>query len=151
MTQAKITLREVTKETFRPIAKLSVADDQKNFVAPNAFSIAEASFEDEAWYRAIYADDTPIGFAMLFEDFEKAEYGLWRFMIDKEHQGKGYGRAALQLVIDRIKAHPKATKMDLHVVPENAGAIKLYTSMGFKPTGKVEWGEDQYELVFSDQ
>lgn len=148
MTQPKVTLQEVTADTFRTIAKLSVADDQKNFVAPNAFSIAEASFSDEAWFRAIYADETPVGFVMLFENHEKAEYGLWRFMIDQEHQGKGYGRAALQVIIDRIKSHPNATKMDLHVVPENSDAIKLYTSMGFKPTGKVEWGEDQYELEF---
>lgn len=148
MTQAKITLREVTKETFRPVAKLSVADDQKGFVSNNAFSMAEASFEDEAWYRAIYAGDTPVGFAMLFEDDEKGEYGLWRFMIDQEHQGKGYGRAALELIIKRIKNHPNATKMELSVVPENSGAIKLYTSMGFKDTGKVEWGECVYELAF---
>lgn len=151
MTQPKVTLQEVTADTFRTIAKLSVADDQKNFVAPNAFSIAEASFSDEAWFRAIYADDDPVGFAMLFENHEKAEYGLWRFMIDKEHQGKGYGRAALQVIIDRIKSHPNATKMELSVVPENVGAIGLYTRMGFAPTGKVEWGEDVYELVFSDQ
>ena len=61
MNQTKITLRDVTQETFRSVAKLSVADDQKNFVAPNAFSIAEASFSDEAWFQAIYADETPVG------------------------------------------------------------------------------------------
>lgn len=148
MTQEKITLREVTKETFRSIARLSVADDQKEFVASNVFSMAEASFEEEAWYRAIYADETPVGFAMLFENHDTAEYGLWRFMIDKEHQGKGYGRAALQLVIDRIKSHPNATKMELSLEPENEVAIKLYTSMGFVDTGRVEWDENVYELVF---
>ena len=151
MTQPTVHLREVTKETFRAIAKLSVADDQKNFVANNAFSMAEASFEEEAWFRAIYADDTPVGFAMLFENFEKGEYGVWRFMIDQEHQGKGYGRAALQLLIDRVKGHPNAKSMELSVVPENAGAIKLYTNMGFVDTGRVEWGENVYELVFSEQ
>ena len=149
MTQPNVTLREVTKETFRAIAALSVGDDQKGFVANNAFSMAEASFEEEAWYRAIYAGDTPVGFAMLFENFEKGEYGVWRFMIDKEHQGKGYGRAALQLLIDRVKGHPNAKAMELSVVPENAGAIKLYTSMGFVDTGRVEWNENVYELVFS--
>ena len=148
MTQEKITLQEVTKETFRTIAGLSVAEDQDGFVASNAFSMAEASFEEQAWYRAIYAGETPVGFAMLFEDHAKAEYGLWRFMIDKKHQGKGYGRAALELIIDRIKGHPNATKMELSVVPENKGAIKLYTSMGFVDTGRVEWDENVYELVF---
>ena len=144
MNQTKITLRDVTQETFRSVAKLSVADDQKNFVAPKAFSIGEASFSDEAWFQAIYADETPVGFAMLFEDFEKAEFGLWRFMIDKEHQGKGYGRAALELIIERVKNHPNATKMELSVVPENIGAIKLYENMGFVDTGRVEWEENVY-------
>ncbi|MEM8860508.1 MAG: GNAT family N-acetyltransferase [Chloroflexota bacterium] len=148
MTQAEVKFREVTKETFRPVAALSVADDQKNFVSNNAFSMAEASFEEGAWYRAIYADDTPVGFAMLFINEEKAEYGLWRFMIDKEHQGKGYGREALQLVVDHIKSFPNATKMELSVVPENKGAIKLYESFGFKDTGRVEWDENVYELIF---
>lgn len=148
MSQPEVTLREITKDTFRAIAALSTADDQKGFVSGNAFSMAEASFEEEAWYRAIYADDTPVGFAMLFEDHEKNEYGLWRFMIDKEHQGKGYGRAALLLLIDRIKNYPKAKVMELCVVPENAGAIKLYTSMGFVDTGRVEWNENVYELKF---
>ncbi|MEM9777291.1 MAG: GNAT family N-acetyltransferase, partial [Chloroflexota bacterium] len=137
-----------TKETFRPIAGLSVADDQKGFVANNAFSMAEASFEEEAWYRAIYAGDTPVGFAMLFVNEEKAEYGLWRFMIDKDQQGKGYGKAALQILIDHVKTFPNATKMELCVVPDNAGAIKLYESFGFKDTGRVEWDENVYELEF---
>lgn len=149
MAKSNITLRKVTKENFRAVAKLSVADDQKNFVANNAFSMAEASFEEEAWFRAIYAGDTPVGFAMLYEDYEKCEYGLWRFMIDKNHQGQGFGKAALQLLIDRVKALPNATEMDLHVVPENEGAVRLYKEFGFVATGKVEWGEDQYKLDFA--
>ena len=70
MTQSTVTLREVSKDNFRAIASLSVAEDQKNFVANNAFSMAEASFEEEAWFRAIYAGNTPVGFAMLFENHE---------------------------------------------------------------------------------
>lgn len=78
MTQSIVTLREVTKETFRAVAALSVAEDQKGFVSNNAFSIAEASFEKEAWFRAIYVADEPVGFVMTYEDPEKAEYDLWR-------------------------------------------------------------------------
>lgn len=148
MPQSIVTLREVTKETFRTIAALSVADHQKGFISNNAFSMAEASFEEEAWYQAIYANDTPVGFAMLFENHDKNEYGVWRFMIDKEHQGKGYGRAALQLLIDRIKSYPDSKSVELSVVPGNVGAIKLYTSMGFVDTGRVEWNENVYELKF---
>lgn len=150
MTQSTVTLREVTKDTFRTIAALSVTDDQKGFVANNAFSMAEASFEKEAWFRAIYADDDPVGFVMTYEDPEKAEYELWRFMIDQNHQGKGYGRQALRLIIDRLKAMPNAAEMMLHVVPENGSAARLYEQFGFVATGKVEWGENEYKLIFNE-
>ena len=148
MSSEQVTLREITKENFRAVAALKVADHQSNFVANNAFSIAEARFEDEAWFRAIYADEVPVGFAMLFEDESKGEYGLWRFMIDGKYQGKGYGKAALQLLIDRIKGYPNATKMELSVVPENEAAAAFYKRFGFVDTGRVEWNENVYELKF---
>ena len=66
-----VTLREITKSTVRTVSLLDVAPGQEGLVAPNAFSIAQAHFHPEAWFRAIYADETPIGFAML-EDWSQA-------------------------------------------------------------------------------
>ena len=62
---AKITLREINNENFRAIFRIRVKPKQEQFVAPNVQSIAEAHFTDEAWFRAIYADDEPVGFVML--------------------------------------------------------------------------------------
>jgi diamine N-acetyltransferase len=95
-----VTLREVNKHNFRKIFRLRVQPEQEQFVASNTQSIAEAHFSDEAWFRAIYADDEPVGFVMLSLAPEKAEYFLWRFMIDAKHQVCGYGRKSLELVID---------------------------------------------------
>ena len=61
-----VTLKEVTRETLRAVCKLDAGDGATQ-VAPNAVSIAEASFYDEAWFRAIYEDDTPVGFVMLYD------------------------------------------------------------------------------------
>ncbi|MEH6587072.1 MAG: GNAT family N-acetyltransferase [Halioglobus sp.] len=55
---------------------------------------------------AIYADDQAIGFVMLELDPGKAQYYLWRYMIDKQHQGHGYGRQALELVIEFVRRQP---------------------------------------------
>ena len=66
-----VTLREISRSTVRTICMLDVAPGQDRLVAPNAFSIAQASFHPEAWFRAIYADETPVGFAML-EDWSVA-------------------------------------------------------------------------------
>lgn len=86
---AVVELREITATTVREICRLAVARDQHRFVAPNAVSLAEATFSAEAWPRAVYADDVPVGFAMLSLDEAKAEYWLWRFMIAAPFQRQG--------------------------------------------------------------
>lgn len=141
---AVIALCEITKETLHPILKLEVVEHQKNFVAPNAVSIAQAYFEPEsAWFRAIYADETPVGFVMVDDDPENEEYGLWRFMIDQRYQGLGFGRRALQLVIEHIKTRPGAKEFFTSCVPGDGSPCPFYEKMGFVYTGEV----DDDELV----
>jgi diamine N-acetyltransferase len=77
-------------------------------VASNAESIAEAYFSKEAWFRAVYADETPVGFVMLHDDPREHRYYLWRFMIAGGHQGKGYGRRAMELLIEHVKTRSGA-------------------------------------------
>jgi diamine N-acetyltransferase len=105
---AKVSLREITRETVKSILDLGVSKEQERFIASNARSSAEAYFAEEAWFRAIYVDETPVGFVMISDVPEKAEYYLWRFMIDAKYQGRGYGRCALKLVIEHVKTRPNA-------------------------------------------
>ena len=74
--EAKVSLREMTAQTVRDICDLSVALGQERFVAPNSVSIAEAYFSEKAWFRAIYADETPVGFLILYDDPQKPEHHL---------------------------------------------------------------------------
>ena len=67
-----VTLKEITEKTLSPILKLEVTKEQLQFVAPNAVSIAQAHFSDKAWFRAIYAGETPVGFAVT-SDLPAAE------------------------------------------------------------------------------
>ncbi len=78
----------MTSQTVEDVCALSVAPGQERFVAPNAVSIAEAYFCKKAWFRAIYADETRVGFLMLHDDPQKGEYHLWRFMIAQSHKAK---------------------------------------------------------------
>ncbi len=140
--QATVSLREVTAETVRAVCNLQVAEHQRHFVAPNAISIAEAYFEQEnAWFRAIYADETPVGFLMLDDDPANAEYNLWRFMIDERYQGLGYGRAALELLIAHARTRPGATELFTSCVPGEGSPCPFYERMGFVYTGAVDDGE----------
>jgi diamine N-acetyltransferase len=136
-----VTLREVTEETLESILKLQVAEDQERFVASNAKSIAQACFSDDAWFRAIYAGDTPVGFVMLSLDEEKPEYWIWRFMIDKEYQRKGYGSKALAQVIEHVKGLPEPNEIVLSYTPGEGEPAPFYRKLGFVDTG--EWEEEE--------
>ena len=132
-----VTLREVTKDTFHIICNLSVTDDQKDFVAPNAYSLAEALFNEQAWFRAIYADEIPVGFLMLDDQPEKPEYYLWRFMIDSRYQKMYYGRKALNLLIEHVKTRPGATELLTSVEQAEGGPQGFYEKSGFSLTGEI--------------
>ena len=141
-----ISLQEITQETLWPILKLEVSDKQNHFVASNAVSIAQAHFSDHAWFRAIYANETPVGFVMLYIDEEKPEYELWRFMIDKNYQGKGYGNRALEQVIDYVRTLPDAREMFTSYVPGDGNPGPFYRRLGFIETGEVEHDENVMRL-----
>ena len=143
---AEVTLREVTADTVRAVCRLQVGPGQERFVAPNAVSIAQAYFEPKAWFRAIYAGEEPVGFVMLYDDPEKPEYYLWRLMVAGDHQRRGHGRAALGLVVDRVRSRPGARELLTSCVPGDGGPRPFYEALGFAATGEVHDGEEVLRL-----
>jgi diamine N-acetyltransferase len=114
-----------------------VSEEQKHLVAPNAVSIAQAYFEPKAWFRAIYADDTPVGFVMLYDDPDEPEYYLWRFMIDERYQKMGFGKRSLDLLIEYVQGLPGAHELKLSCVPGEHGPEPFYRKYGFSLTGRM--------------
>jgi diamine N-acetyltransferase len=145
-----VTLQEVTRKNLNEILDLKVTSEQENFIASNAVSIAQAHFYAEVtWFRAIYADETPVGFVLLDDDPVESFYKLWRFMIDARFQRFGFGKCALQLVIKYIKTRPGAKVLLTSCVPGEGSPEEFYKKTGFVPTGEMdEDGEVilQYEL-----
>ncbi len=138
----EVSLREVTKETLRDITGLKVSPDQERLVATNAESIAEAYFSpDIAWFRAIYADDAPVGFVMLEDNAAKEHYYLWRFMIDARYQKRGIGQRALELLFGYVKTRPGARVLYTSCVPGEGSPGPFYEKMGFVYTGEEDDGE----------
>ena len=147
MEYEEVSLREITADTVRAICELEVAPEQRGYVAPNAVSIAQAHFSPEAWFRAIYAGEEPVGFVMLSVDTEAQSHYLWRFMIASEHQGRGYGRRALDLVVEHVRSLPGARELASSFVPGDAGPRDFYLAYGFEETGEVEGGEHVIRLA----
>lgn len=145
----KVKLRDVTAKNWRAVARLELSPDQQDLVADNLYSIAESKFDPTAHPRAVYADGEPVGFLMydVSDEGKKREALIYRFMIDRRHQGKGYGRAALELAIDEIRAMPKVRKVSISYMPDNAVAKAFYASLGFVEAGVDEDGEMMAELA----
>ena len=149
-----VTLREVTADTVRAVCQLEVGPEQRGLVAPNSLSIAQAYFEPAAWFRGVYAGETPVGFAMLYDPTRTStpEAGhdtclLWRFMIDHRHQRRGYGAAALDLLVARVRSLPGIKRMKTSYVPKPGNALPLYERAGFRATGEMDEDEVVLELT----
>ena len=161
-----ITLKPITGVNFEEVLKLRASEE---FVAPNAYSLAEAycdlkeAVENGEQYRqhrysvpfAILNDETIVGFLKTgYEDGEDINaggdiYWLGRFMIDEKHQGKGYGKAAMTVFIDWVRSKPHGYEVKYiytSVVPNNHIAAKLYERVGFVKTGIQFHGEDLMRL-----
>jgi len=151
----KVTLKRITRRNLGAVLRLKVKPKQEFLVATNAKSIAQAHFYREAWYRAIYFGNTPIGFVLLVDTTVKYKHikqknptlYIWRLMIDRKYQGKGYGREAMELVINHLKTRPNAKEVTLHHEQTDGNAGEFYEKLGFKLTGKVEHNELERKLI----
>jgi diamine N-acetyltransferase len=139
----EIGLREITEETVFRICSLSatLSERQQRMVKPNAVSIAQAHFSDHAWFRAIYAGETPVGFVMLHVDPTRHEYHLWRLMVARPHQRKGYGKRAMEHVVEYVKSQPGAAELLTSYEPIDDGPGGFYRQLGFEPTGEMDEGQ----------
>lgn len=145
-----VDFRAIHRENFYPLLKMDPGDDGK-FVASNAISLAEAwlYYERRDTHPfAVYHGEELVGFMMVHEDREKRVLDLWRLAIAKEHQGKGYGTAALRKLIPLARDSGKYTCLAIGYMEGNHRAKHIYETLGFHPTGVVEDGEIIMRLDF---
>ena len=149
-----IELRPVNRDTVCIIGGLKVSPDQCDFVAPNFVTLAQGVYEGGAYPLGIWNGETPVGFLSVIDMREsaRADEGndresayLWRFMIAADHQGCGYGRAALARLFLWIR-HRGLARVYVSCVPENGVGLKLYEGAGFQRTGRMPSGEIELRL-----
>lgn len=136
-----VTLQPLTRENLWPVVELKVHPEQENFVAPNIDSIANTYVEPSFVPLAVYAGDDLVGFAMYGQHPDTGAWWVIRLMIALEHQGRGYGRAAMEAVIATMVERTNCAEIVTSFVPGNTVAAALYESLGFRPTGEIEDGE----------
>lgn len=152
-------LKKINRKNVGEILKLEVFDNQKSFVATNNISIIEAYIaiveNGHVFTFGIYNDDAPVGFLMIGFDVNsdeegvpriaKGNYNIWRLMIDKKFQGKGFGKKAIELALEFINTFPCGTAKYcwLSYESDNDVARQLYQSVGFVETDE----KDEEEIV----
>ena len=134
-------LTDVTEDNWLDVAALSVADDQKSFVAPPVGILARGYVYRDCGGRVIVIenDGAVIGVALVreFTD-EPLGYDLQQFLIDRRYQGRGYGAAALRLILDTLRREGHYDRVEVCVKKADAGAIRLYEKSGFVDSGYVD-------------
>jgi diamine N-acetyltransferase len=140
-----IELREITKDNLDDVLSLDVSEHQKGYVSSTAASLAQAYVYRETTFPfAVYADNTLVGFIMLGYYQARNQYTLWKFLIDKKYQNKGYGKEALKQGIQYLQNTFHVKEIYTGVSIGNELAKHVYKSLGFEETGLVE--DDMEEL-----
>lgn len=149
---SRVALREVTPENLQAVLALNVEESQRPFVASNVKSIAEAHFHPEAWFRAIYAGEQPVGFLMLHDESlhpnprRSGYYFLWRLMIDASYQSRGFARRAVELLCEHVRTRPHAHELITSCRRGVGSPEGFYLKLGFHPTGQEDHGEVELRL-----
>ncbi|MDG2341197.1 MAG: GNAT family N-acetyltransferase [Paracoccaceae bacterium] len=149
-------IKPLTSKTLMPLIKLDVAAHQQGFVAPNAITMAQSLFEPGNEIYGIWEGETPVGLiavvdmshpnADLDEDDDPDGLYVWRLMVAKDQQGKGYGRAAMEFAKQRCRDLGRKQLL-LSAVEHDQGAIPFYERLGFTRTGRIV--SDEIEMVLA--
>ncbi len=140
-----ITLREINEHNAGSVLALRTTPEQEQFVSTVPDSLEEAvdNPEGNPWYRAVYADDEPVGFVMLSWDVEpqppdiNGPWFLWKLIIDHRHQRQGYGQEVVRQVVEIVRREGASELLTSHV-PGEGDPAGFYAKLGFVPRGDLD-------------
>lgn len=145
-----ITLRRIDESNFLDAFRLELAEGQEVFVSHPIRSLAQAYvYYHQCTPFGIYAGDTMVGYIMVIFDRDTGDYNLWHLMIDRKHQGQGYGKQAVSACLDYIRREPfgPGSIVLLTCHEQNSAAFALYKSLGFQETGNRDEEEIEMKLT----
>ncbi len=133
-----VELRDVTAANWRTCADLEVTDDQSEFVTPVTRYLCLCHYGGVWHPLAVDAAGECVGFVMWAVDPDDASGWIGGLVIDRRWQRRGYGRAAVEALCDRLRDEHEFRSFALSYAPENTAARRLYASLGFTETDERE-------------
>jgi [ribosomal protein S5]-alanine N-acetyltransferase len=132
-----VTLHDVMADDRQALLDVRLARDQRRFVGEVAVYLTRCLLEMQWQPITIRADGTVVGFVMWARSPQDGSYWIAGFQIDRRHQRRGYGRAALTALIEALRAKPGCREIVLTYLPTNDAARRLYASLGFRESGEI--------------
>ena len=119
-------------------------------------AIADAKACPRMWSIHDAATGVLVGFVMISDNIPAetlaadddivGPYFLWRLLIDHRHQARGFGRAALDAIVEYVRTRPDGATLLVSAAPGDGSPQPFYLHYGFAKTGEVKWGEELMRL-----
>jgi diamine N-acetyltransferase len=140
-----VEFRRIDWENFWQIIQIEPYKNQEKYIQPVSVFLAQSYVNLNLGYPdkslAIYKEDKLIGYLKMVYVPKSVEpylmdedsFMIDALIIDKDYQGKGYGKVALDLAIKEIKAwaQEKAKLISLVCYQDNTVAMKVFSNKGF--------------------
>ncbi len=136
-----ITLQPIDEHNVMRALALDHKPEQGDFVADPAeiLAFAYAHRRQRAVCWGIYEARRMVGLALLCDlEEEPACYHLMELLVNGPEQGKGYGSAALRLILAHCRREGKFPRVEICVKQRNTAAIHVYEKAGFRNTGYID-------------
>jgi len=108
----------------------------------------------------IAAEDRPIGYLQAYHanaesfwnrfDVPRETIGLDLFLGPPDSLGRGFGSAAIRLVLDRLRRQPRVIRVQIDPAPGNLNAIRAYRRCGFASVGRDSGPDGAFEYMVVD-
>jgi diamine N-acetyltransferase len=159
---ARVELRDiVTEDDYEAVMGLRRGPGQERYLGMMIGHFEDAVADAKACprYWSVHETGTAqlVGFVMISDNIPAqtlaadddivGPYYLWRLLIDHRFQGRGYGAATIDAVVDFLRANrPNAETLLTSCTAGEGSPQPFYLRYGFEKTGEVKWGEDLLAL-----
>lgn len=153
---AAVELRDiVTEDDIEAVMGLRRGPGQERYLGMMVSHFEDAIADARACPRmwSVHAGDELVGFVMISDNIPAetlaadddivGPYFLWRLLIDHCFQGRGYGAATIDAVVEFLQANRPNFELLLTSSAAGEGSPqRFYLRYGFEKTGEVMWGEE---------
>jgi diamine N-acetyltransferase len=154
-----VTLCDVVTEADRAaVLGLRRAPGQERYLGSMTSHFEDATEYARACPRmwSVHDGEQLVGFVMISDDIPQAvrdaedfivgPYFLWRLLIDAPLQGRGYGRATIDAVVEYLRDRPGADALFTSCEPGEGSPQPFYFNYGFVKTDRIADGEEVLRL-----